>query len=904
MFREYLSRFHRILSGDRKPVRRPVHRPKIEDLEDRRVPTILFGDAPGLTVSDNGGPVLANAQVRLIFWGTGWNTGGGPALRTQVQNAIDTLNGSPHFYSPLPGADLSQYRPGVIHQPTRVASYTTTYSSPGTTFTAADVSQMLKHEFGSVSDMVYYYYVIPDPNSTPIGCGCTAEHTYWSQFTPPLHEYFGFSRNLATPSLDDLTVLYAHEMAESITDPDGTAIQVNPRNPMSWNEIADGGAQQYSYRVNGVLAQSYWSQAHGKFIVATGQQQNFLVSSGHVLTINGDQLANHDDTITLDAAGNSVRVTLNGETAQFEPGQTSSIVVNTLTGTDVVNVERTLPGVPVTINLGSGVATVNVSPSAHNLTNIQGAVTIHPGSANDQMNVYDQSNSATQPVSLDAATISRPGSALIHYIDGMNTVRMFGGSGNNTYTVSILAQTWLVLTTGNGNDVVNVLNTAKNLTVNLGTGHDTVNLSSNGHNLDYIRGTVVVNGGTGIDDVNLNDQESGTGHVYTVNGHSFSRPMSATVTWNPVFHVTLNGSNAGNTFNVLGVTSGLEWVRLNTGTGSNVVNVGNLANRLDDIRSELFIDGQGGGTTVQVNDQAGAGSPSYSLSVGALVRSGAAPLTYIGIQNLTVNTAADSYFHAVTTAADVPVMVNGDGTLHLSASDGNNIWNLTGHDTGTLCSDFLPGLVTFTGAFDLRGGFRADTFIFADGASIDGSINGENGGDTLDYSAYSSTVIVDLQTGFATGVGGGVATIQNVIGGTGGGAGIYNILVGKGGNVLTGGDGRRNLLIAGASASTLIGGNDDDILIGGTTAYDTEAGLVSLQAIMDYWSGTPDDYATRVANLLSGNSVPLLDASMVVNNGGGNTLLGNGGMDLYYGLDPIEETTDYNPNTGQVFVYV
>jgi hypothetical protein len=92
-------------------------------------------------------------------------------------------------------------------------------------------------------------------------------------------------------------------------------------------------------------------------------------------------------------------------------------------------------------------------------------------------------------------------------------------------------------------------------------------------------------------------------------------------------------------------------------------------------------------------------------------------------------------------------------------------------------------------------------------------------------------------------------------------AGSYNILVGNGGNLLMGGEGRRNLLIAGASASTLVGGSDDDILIGGTTAYDTE--LASLQAILTYWTAS-DDYATRVGNLTSGTGVALLDATTVL----------------------------------------
>src|SRR5262249_22646735 len=53
-------------------------------------------------------------------------------------------------------------------------------------------------------------------------------------------------------------------------------------------------------------------------------------------------------------------------------------------------------------------------------------------------------------------------------------------------------------------------------------------------------------------------------------------------------------------------------------------------------------------------------------------------------------------------------------------------------------------------------------------------------------------------------------------GASGGAPGSYNILVGNGRNVLTGGNGRRNLLIAGnngVAGSTLIGGDQDDILI-------------------------------------------------------------------------------------------
>jgi hypothetical protein len=225
------------------------------------------------------------------------------------------------------------------------------------------------------------------------------------------------------------------------------------------------------------------------------------------------------------------------------------------------------------------------------------------------------------------------------------------------------------------------------------------------------------------------------------------------------------------------------------------------------------------------------------------------------------------------------------------------MWNLAGSNAGTLQSANVAGPVSFSSVQNLIGGPANNTFVFADGAGISGNLDGGGGG-SLNYSAYGSSVIVDLQTATATGVGGRLANIQNVTGGSGGGPGIYNILVGNGGNTLIGGSGRRNLLIAGSSASTLIGGDDDDILIGGTTAYDAD--IASLIAIMDYWSAAADDYGTRVGNLLAGSGVPLLDPTTVTSNGGGNTLIGGPGLNLYYGSSG--DTTDFDPNSGAVFV--
>jgi hypothetical protein len=133
-------------------------------------------------------------------------------------------------------------------------------------------------------------------------------------------------------------------------------------------------------------------------------------------------------------------------------------------------------------------------------------------------------------------------------------------------------------------------------------------------------------------------------------------------------------------------------------------------------------------------------------------------------------------------------------------------------------------------------------------------------------SAVATGIYVNLQTGTATELSGGIANIQNVTGSP-----FADILVGNGGNVLDGGMGR-DLLIAGPFASTLLGGGEEDILIGGTTNIDTDR--AALEAVLAAWTQAPDyaSGAASVAQLLTATS-----------NGGSNVLEGQDGLDLFFG---------------------
>jgi Ca2+-binding RTX toxin-like protein len=129
----------------------------------------------------------------------------------------------------------------------------------------------------------------------------------------------------------------------------------------------------------------------------------------------------------------------------------------------------------------------------------------------------------------------------------------------------------------------------------------------------------------------------------------------------------------------------------------------------------------------------------------------------------------------------------------------------------------------------------------------------------------SSGVVVNLPLNAASGLTGGIARIQNVIGSAG-----NDILVGSrddGDNVLSGGAGH-DLLIAGAFASTLNGGDGDDILIGGTTDYDTDINQTALRAILGEW--------------VSARTTSLLNADTVHSNGKANKLTGGADADLFF----------------------
>jgi hypothetical protein len=1042
----------------------------VEPLEDRAVPAILFQPGVAEHAFNMGGPVINNVHPYIVFWGNGWNTGSGPAMRANLISFVNNLVTSEYV------SHLSEYR-SSIGAGIPAAWTTFTDSSPGATFSAGDPGGMLDFGFldGHIPDPFYHadanrlYIVIPQPGSVMNNAfeeGSDAYHAGTVFFPPPLFvpptpAIFAAVSNDGV--LDDVTNSLSHEIIEAISDPTLMAINVSPGSVFN-NEIADNEAGSYIYRFDGVnLVQSWFSQADDAFIVPiTNQIQNFVVSNG-VLTVSGDQLANKNDSISIGTSSwGGVQVTLNGETATFEPYTVSSVVINTGTGNDTVTIGSTPTGIPITVNLGNGTDTVNVGDSLNRLVQ-HGAVTVNGGSGTATLNVNDQGTQSSETYTITSNSVSRTSGdvAPVYYShiqnvnvntgvatetvnvqstpagtvttvnlgsgvdtvnvgDGLNrlvqqgvvtvngqngfatlNVHDQGTQSSETYTVtsnmvsrtsggvaaiyysqvndlnvaagaattetinvqSTAAGTFTTGTTtsiwgGAGTDVVTVGNTLDgiagpveviggghtslvvldgklfypwnypgiyNLTddtvqrvgtgqifykslasVSLTTGLDlsgvplTVNVAGTAFGtatsvtteagaapnlvfvgddfkmLSHIRGPLSING-AGVCQLSVTHTGFPGDMTYTITRDTISTSSgySAPITYhNILLPLTLAGGSGHNSFYVSS-TSAVTPIVLSPSSQRNDFYLGNAAGTVDDFVLPLTINSKGT-SNITLMDQGSTTSHNYTLSSTGLSRDGHAVLTF---SKATLSVLAGSGNNTFTVAgAPSALSVSfqggaGSNTLVGPDDPGPHTWHVTGLNAGTL---YAPGTasVTFTGVQNLKGGKGDDLFDFADGARISGAVNGGGGTNSLDYSAYTSRVLVDLKIASATGVGSGVANIQNVTGGAG-----SNLLVGNGRNVLRGGRGR-NLLIAGATASTLVGGGADSILIAGTTRYDKD--LVSLQAILDYWAGS-DAYKTRVAHLTAGKGVPQLNAKTVTSNGGGNTLLGGLGLDLFYG---------------------
>jgi hypothetical protein len=297
------------------------------------------------------------------------------------------------------------------------------------------------------------------------------------------------------------------------------------------------------------------------------------------------------------------------------------------------------------------------------------------------------------------------------------------------------------------------------------------------------------------------------------------------------------------------------------------------------------IDGGAGSNTVK------APNATNTWTISALNAGTVDGASFVNVQNLTGGSGVDTFTFGSAGALS-GLITGGGGSDRIVGANIVNTWQITGANAGNLNG------TQFAGIKNLTGGTAIDTFVFGSGGGVGGLIEGgSTAGDWLDYSAYATSISVNLATGTASHTG-GITNIQNVRGGNGTnnltGDAQGNILVGgRGAATITGGSGR-SLLIGGNGKDTIRGGSSDDILIGGYTDYD--GNNAALMAVFAEWQRTDETYSQRISNIRGTTSGGLnasydLNSTTVHDDGAVDTLTGNAGLDWFFATS-IDKITD------------
>jgi hypothetical protein len=214
-------------------------------------PAITFHtrcDAPSnSTTSTNGEAPLSPVSVQLLLWGSSWNTNAVPAI-DDIVGAVTQIVEGPYMLG------LGQYgvAPGHLVEVAVVSGF-----EPTNPFSDSQIDAMLYSLLEQGVNLNQFLNMIVLPaNYVSTITNATGEHSYTYWPFPPSPVYWGWVTHNGT--IDSITTLFSHELAEACTDPQGGGIQVNPRNQSPWHEICDVCCS--TYRLNGVLVASYWSQ--------------------------------------------------------------------------------------------------------------------------------------------------------------------------------------------------------------------------------------------------------------------------------------------------------------------------------------------------------------------------------------------------------------------------------------------------------------------------------------------------------------------------------------------------------------------------------------------------------------------------------------------------------------------
>jgi hypothetical protein len=203
--------------------------------------------------ADHGGRVLSSARVYPIYWGRYWAPDRvASPTPDEITQALRTVLAGSYL------AELAQYRDigaAVLH-----GSHVITTSDPRGQFANRDIEAFLDAQFDAgvlpgPDEQAVYVVTIPPGIYSGESDELSGEHGYYRRDGHRVH----YAWITDSEVLDGATQTTTHEIVESVTDPEGSAILGSPGtcDGERWCEIADicpGGV-----KLHGVMVKPYWS---------------------------------------------------------------------------------------------------------------------------------------------------------------------------------------------------------------------------------------------------------------------------------------------------------------------------------------------------------------------------------------------------------------------------------------------------------------------------------------------------------------------------------------------------------------------------------------------------------------------------------------------------------------------
>jgi hypothetical protein len=293
--------------------------PQVENLEDRVVPsTAPINPDPGVHVDYHGGPVLTNVQVQSVFYGDTWADGGSNAqtanelnnfLSLIVQSSyMDTLS---QYYQQDQNGNVTNVGYGQFMGSTVVNAGSPDFVS------ADDVANELINDINngtlpSLDDSQNFYVVFLPPgagtdtgfagfHTSVVNPGSTPDNPTTSVIHYAIIQTPDATDADLPGSLNSITGTVGHELAEAITDPEGSGWFGASGYDAEVGDLAGNSNGLFG----GYLIQAVWSNADSDAVLPDGAQ--WLIYTDQQGNTTGPTAGdvsyqmNANDTLNVDA---------------------------------------------------------------------------------------------------------------------------------------------------------------------------------------------------------------------------------------------------------------------------------------------------------------------------------------------------------------------------------------------------------------------------------------------------------------------------------------------------------------------------------------------------------------------------------------------------------------------------